>query len=243
MRGSGHDRGDQRGQRDQAIRRRPRTGGRQLRRGREHRHRSARPTTVRARPPPFRSAPGRIGRPPAMCRSSANRRSRTRKCSTRSASSRKASATPTSRSGRAGPPAPGCTRTGTLSWPTSCSRSSPCRWTRGVQAVSRHALGRRHHLRPGVNVAELPRTVLLSTRPHRRGQRPAGARGAHSRRRILLAGPADDLHGRAVTVTDPTSAVDQFAAPHDELHREQPGGVSRVMVVAVGAAAFLLTWQ
>ncbi len=50
------------------------------------------------------------------------------------------------------------------------------------------------------------------------------------RGRILLAGSADDLRGRAITVTGPTAAVDRFAAPHDELHREQLGGVSRVMV-------------
>lgn len=46
--------------------------------------------------------------------------------------------------------------------------------------------------------------------------------------RILIDEDADVLRSRAVTVTGPAAAVENFAAGHTELHREQLGGFLRV---------------
>lgn len=46
--------------------------------------------------------------------------------------------------------------------------------------------------------------------------------------RVLIDAGADDLRGRAVTVTGPVEPVERFARGHVELHREQLGGFLRV---------------
>ena len=96
----------------------------------------------------------------------------------------------------------------------------------GLDAVARQLF----YDRLLADVAEHPRTVLLSTHIIDEVSDLLEHVVLIDRGRILLAGSADDLRGRAITVTGPTAAVDRFAAPHDELHREQLGGVSRVMV-------------
>jgi ABC-2 type transport system ATP-binding protein len=52
--------------------------------------------------------------------------------------------------------------------------------------------------------------------------------------RVLVDDDADDLRDRAVTVSGPTAAVEEFVAGHPVLHREQLGGFLRVTVT--GAA-------
>ncbi|MBP2371114.1 ABC transporter ATP-binding protein [Pseudonocardia parietis] len=46
--------------------------------------------------------------------------------------------------------------------------------------------------------------------------------------RVLIDAEADELRGRAVTVTGPVDSVERFARGHVELHREQLGGFLRV---------------
>lgn len=48
--------------------------------------------------------------------------------------------------------------------------------------------------------------------------------------RILIDEAAETLRQRAMTVTGPTSAVDEFTEPHEEFHREQLGSFARVTV-------------
>jgi ABC-2 type transport system ATP-binding protein len=50
------------------------------------------------------------------------------------------------------------------------------------------------------------------------------------RGRVLLDGSAEELRGDAVTVTGPSGAVSAFVAGHDVLHREELGGIARVVV-------------
>ncbi|MBC3189912.1 ABC transporter ATP-binding protein [Pseudonocardia sp. C8] len=55
--------------------------------------------------------------------------------------------------------------------------------------------------------------------------------------RILIDAGADELRGRAVTVTGPVAEVERFARGHVELHREQLGGYLRVTLSGAGPEA------
>jgi ABC-2 type transport system ATP-binding protein len=48
--------------------------------------------------------------------------------------------------------------------------------------------------------------------------------------RLVLDEAADVLRGQAVTLVGPADAVDQFAAAHDELHRDKMGATTRMTV-------------
>ncbi|MEU4441431.1 ABC transporter ATP-binding protein [Micromonospora chalcea] len=93
----------------------------------------------------------------------------------------------------------------------------------GLDAVARQLF----YDRLLADYAENPRTVVLST--HLIDE--VAALIEHvlllDRGKLLLDAPSDELRGEVVEASGPAAAVDEFAAAHQALHREQLGGAVR----------------
>jgi ABC-2 type transport system ATP-binding protein len=96
----------------------------------------------------------------------------------------------------------------------------------GLDAVARQLF----YDRLLADYSELPRTVVLSTHLIDEVSELIEHVVLIDRGRILVDEDADALRDRAVTVSGPTGAVEQFVAGRPELHREQLGGFLRVTV-------------
>ncbi|MBA2388631.1 MAG: ABC transporter ATP-binding protein [Geodermatophilaceae bacterium] len=96
----------------------------------------------------------------------------------------------------------------------------------GLDAVARQLF----YDRLLADYAEYPRTILLSTHLIDEVSELLEHVVLIDHGQVLLAGSAEALRERAVTVTGPTATVERFAAPYDVLHRESLGGVTRSTV-------------
>ena len=94
----------------------------------------------------------------------------------------------------------------------------------GLDAVARQLF----YDRLLADYAEHPRTVVLSTHLIDEVSDLIEHVVLVDRGRVLIDADADELRGRAVTVTGPVESVERFARGHVELHREQLGGFLRV---------------
>ncbi|SFT34391.1 ABC-2 type transport system ATP-binding protein [Actinopolyspora lacussalsi subsp. righensis] len=94
----------------------------------------------------------------------------------------------------------------------------------GLDAVARH----RFYDRLLADYAEHPRTIVLSTHLIDEISDLIEHVTLMDKGRVLLDEDTDKLRASAVTVTGPARAVEEFAANHTELHREQLGGFLRV---------------
>ena len=94
----------------------------------------------------------------------------------------------------------------------------------GLDAVSRQLF----YDRLLADYAVHPRTVVLSTHLIDEVSDLIEHVVLIDQGRVLIDAGADDLRGRAVTVTGPVEPVERFARGHVELHREQLGGFLRV---------------
>ncbi|GAB3549787.1 ABC-2 type transport system ATP-binding protein [Actinopolyspora lacussalsi] len=94
----------------------------------------------------------------------------------------------------------------------------------GLDAVARH----RFYDRLLADYAEHPRTIVLSTHLIDEISDLIEHVTLVDKGRVLLDEDTDKLRASAVTVTGPARAVEEFAANHTELHREQLGGFLRV---------------
>ncbi len=96
----------------------------------------------------------------------------------------------------------------------------------GLDAVARQLF----YDRLLADYSEHPRTVVLSTHLIDEVSELIEHVVLIDRGRILVDEDAEDLRNRAVTVSGPIGAVEQFVAGCPELHREQLGGFLRVTV-------------
>lgn len=103
----------------------------------------------------------------------------------------------------------------------------------GLDAVARQLF----YDRLLADYAEHPRTVVLSTHLIDEVSDLIEHVVLIDQGRILIDEDAEALRNRAVTVTGPTSAVEEFTAGHAELHRERMGGLLRVTVRGVPGGA------
>ncbi|MEJ8281209.1 ABC transporter ATP-binding protein [Pseudonocardia spirodelae] len=94
----------------------------------------------------------------------------------------------------------------------------------GLDAVARQLF----YDRLLADYAEHPRTVVLSTHLIDEVSDLIEHVVLIDAGRVLIDAEAEDLRGRAVTVTGPVEAVERFARGHSELHREQLGGFLRL---------------
>ncbi|WP_017975076.1 ABC transporter ATP-binding protein [Actinopolyspora halophila] len=94
----------------------------------------------------------------------------------------------------------------------------------GLDAVARQ----RFYDRLLADYAENPRTIVLSTHLIDEVSDLIEHVTLIDAGQVLLDEDAESLRSRAVTVTGPARAVEEFAAGHSELHREQLGGFLRV---------------
>ncbi|SFE34040.1 ABC-2 type transport system ATP-binding protein [Actinopolyspora alba] len=94
----------------------------------------------------------------------------------------------------------------------------------GLDAVARH----RFYDRLLADYAEHPRTIVLSTHLIDEISDLIEHVTLVDKGRVLLDEDTDKLRASAVTVTGPARAVEEFAANHTELQREQLGGFLRV---------------
>jgi ABC-2 type transport system ATP-binding protein len=96
----------------------------------------------------------------------------------------------------------------------------------GLDAVARHLF----YDRLLADYAAHPRTVILST--HLIDE--VGDLIEHvlllDQGRLMVDEDAEDLRGQAVTLTGPAEAIDKVASVHDELHRDQMGTITRVIL-------------
>ena len=96
----------------------------------------------------------------------------------------------------------------------------------GLDAVARQLF----YDRLLADYAENPRTIVLSTHLIDEVSDLIEHVVLIDKGRILIDEDADVLRGRAVTVTGPVQAVEDFARGYTELHREQLGGFLRLTV-------------
>ncbi|MEU3270615.1 ABC transporter ATP-binding protein [Saccharomonospora sp. NPDC006951] len=94
----------------------------------------------------------------------------------------------------------------------------------GLDAVARQVF----YDRLLADYAENPRTIVLSTHLIDEVSDLIEHVVLIDQGKVLLDEDSDLLRSRAVTVTGPVSAVEEFAKGHRELHREQLGGFLRV---------------
>ncbi|AXO36628.1 ABC transporter ATP-binding protein [Micromonospora echinospora] len=93
----------------------------------------------------------------------------------------------------------------------------------GLDAVARQLF----YDRLLADYAENPRTVVLSTHLIDEVADLIEHVLLLDRGKLLLDAPSDELRGEVVEASGPAAAVDEFAAAHQALHREQLGGAVR----------------
>ncbi|MBQ1060332.1 MULTISPECIES: ATP-binding cassette domain-containing protein [Micromonospora] len=93
----------------------------------------------------------------------------------------------------------------------------------GLDAVARQLF----YDRLLADYAENPRTVVLSTHLIDEVAELIEHVLLLDRGKLLLDAPSDELRGEVVEASGPAAAVDEFAAAHRALHREQLGGAVR----------------
>ena len=96
----------------------------------------------------------------------------------------------------------------------------------GLDAVAR----RLFYDRLLADYSENPRTIVLSTHLIDEVSDLVEHVLLLDRGRLVVDDEVDALRGQVVTLTGPVAAVDTFAAPHGELHRDRMGGVVRATV-------------
>ncbi|MFC4005318.1 ABC transporter ATP-binding protein [Prauserella oleivorans] len=99
----------------------------------------------------------------------------------------------------------------------------------GLDAVARQLF----YDRLLADYAEHPRTIVLSTHLIDEVSDLIEHVVVIDRGRIIMNDSAENLRSQAVTVSGPSRAVEEFAAGHTVLHREEIGGFVRVTLVGV----------